>query len=65
VAKVPLVTAGAVDAATFGERMREWLGSPATLILLAAFAGCSLLLVLLRRRAVRRGGRRHRGAPVA
>ena len=65
VARVPLVTAAGVDAATFGERLREWLDRPATLVLLAAFAGCSLLLVLLRRRAVRRRGRRPRGAPVA
>jgi serine-type D-Ala-D-Ala carboxypeptidase (penicillin-binding protein 5/6) len=65
VARVPLVTARAVDAATFTERLREWLGRPVTLLLLAAFVGCSLLLVLLRRRALRRGGHRHRRAPVA
>lgn len=67
VARVPLVTADAVDAATFFDRLRDWLDSPMTLVLLAAFAVCSLYLVLLRRRAVRRRQRRRagRGAPVA
>jgi D-alanyl-D-alanine carboxypeptidase (penicillin-binding protein 5/6) len=67
VARVPLQTADAVDAATFFDRLRDWLGSPVTLVLLAAFAVCSLYLVLLRRRAVRRRQRRStgRGAPVA
>jgi serine-type D-Ala-D-Ala carboxypeptidase (penicillin-binding protein 5/6) len=67
VARVPLQTADAVDAATFFDRLRDWLGSPMTLVLLAAFAVCSLYLVLLRRRAVRRRERRRtgRGAPVA
>jgi D-alanyl-D-alanine carboxypeptidase (penicillin-binding protein 5/6) len=66
VARVPLVTADAVDAATFFDRLRDWLGSPVTLVLLAAFALCSLYLVLLRRRAVRRRQRRRagRGAPA-
>ena len=67
VARVPLVTAEPVDAATFFDRLRDWLGNPLTLVLLAAFAVCSLYLVLLRRRAVRRRQRRRagRGAPVA
>ena len=67
VARVPLQTADAVDAATFFDRLRDWLGHPVTLILLGAFALCSLYLVLLRRRAVRRRQRRRtgRGAPVA
>jgi serine-type D-Ala-D-Ala carboxypeptidase (penicillin-binding protein 5/6) len=67
VARIPLVTADAVDAATFFDRLRDWLDSPVTLVLLAAFAVCSLYLVLLRRRAVRRRQRRRagRGAPVA
>jgi serine-type D-Ala-D-Ala carboxypeptidase (penicillin-binding protein 5/6) len=67
VARVPLQTADAVDAATFFDRLRDWLGNPTTLILLAAFALCSLYLVLLRRRAVRRRQSRRtgRGAPVA
>jgi D-alanyl-D-alanine carboxypeptidase (penicillin-binding protein 5/6) len=66
VARVPLVTADAVDAATFMDRLRDWLSAPATLLLLVAFAACSLYLVLLRRRAMRRrAGRRGEGAPVA
>jgi D-alanyl-D-alanine carboxypeptidase (penicillin-binding protein 5/6) len=68
VARVPLETSDAVDAATFFDRLRDWLSTPATLILLAAFAVCSLYLVLLRRRAVRRRQQRRRagkGAPVA
>jgi D-alanyl-D-alanine carboxypeptidase (penicillin-binding protein 5/6) len=67
VARVPLQTADAVDAATFFDRLRDWLGSPVTLVLLAAFAVCSLYLALLRRRAVRRRQRRRagNGAPVA
>jgi D-alanyl-D-alanine carboxypeptidase (penicillin-binding protein 5/6) len=67
VARVPLQTADPVDAATFFDRLRDWLGNPVTLILLGAFALCSLYLVLLRRRAVRRRQRRRtgRGAPVA
>ena len=50
-----------------GAQLGDWLGSPVTLVLLAAFAVCSLYLVLLRRRAVRRRQRRRagRGAPVA
>jgi serine-type D-Ala-D-Ala carboxypeptidase (penicillin-binding protein 5/6) len=67
VARVPLVTAEPVDAATFLDRLRDWLSTTTTLLLLAVFAGCSLYLVLLRRRAVRRRERRRtgRGAPVA
>jgi D-alanyl-D-alanine carboxypeptidase (penicillin-binding protein 5/6) len=65
VARIPLVTAKEVDAATFIERLQEFLGRGSTLALLAAFALCSLYLVLLRRRAVRRRERRAKGAPVA
>jgi D-alanyl-D-alanine carboxypeptidase (penicillin-binding protein 5/6) len=67
VARVPLQTADPVDAATFFDRLRDWLGNPVTLILLGAFALCSLYLVLLRRRAVRRRQSRRtgRGASVA
>jgi D-alanyl-D-alanine carboxypeptidase (penicillin-binding protein 5/6) len=67
VARVPLVTADPVDAATFFDRLRDWLDSPVTLVLLGAFVLCSLYLVLLRRRAVRRRQARRtgRGAPVA
>ena len=67
VARVPLVTADPVDAASFMDRLRDWLGRPMTLLLLVAFAVCSLYLVLLRRRAVRRRQARRSGtgAPVA
>ncbi|HEY4094303.1 MAG TPA: D-alanyl-D-alanine carboxypeptidase family protein [Baekduia sp.] len=67
VARVPLQTAEPVDAATFIDRLRDFLGRPLTLVLLAAFAVCSLYLVLLRRRAVRRRQARRPGrrAPVA
>lgn len=68
IARVPLATAAPVDAASFMDRLRDWLGRPMTLLLLAAFAVCSLYLVLLRRRAVRRRQARRRtgtGAPVA
>jgi D-alanyl-D-alanine carboxypeptidase (penicillin-binding protein 5/6) len=67
VARVPLVTAGPVDAASFFDRLRDWLDRPVTLVLLGAFVLCSLYLVLLRRRAVRRRQSRRtgRGAPVA
>ncbi|QEC49937.1 D-alanyl-D-alanine carboxypeptidase [Baekduia soli] len=65
VARIPLVTARPVDAATFLDRLRDWLDRPVTLLLLGAFALCSLYLVLLRRRAVRRRQARRRGAPVA
>lgn len=53
-ARVPLVTARAVPKATLGERLRDYLRHGATLILLAGVLGCSLLLVVLRRRVVRR-----------
>jgi serine-type D-Ala-D-Ala carboxypeptidase (penicillin-binding protein 5/6) len=67
IARVPLITAEPVDAASFMDRLRDWLGRPMTLLLLAAFAVCSLYLVLLRRRAVRRRQARRtgKGAPVA
>ncbi|HEU4976029.1 MAG TPA: D-alanyl-D-alanine carboxypeptidase family protein [Baekduia sp.] len=67
VARVPLVTASAVDEATILDRLRDWLDSPATIVLLGLLAGCSVPLVLLRRRAVRRQERRRagRGATVA
>jgi D-alanyl-D-alanine carboxypeptidase (penicillin-binding protein 5/6) len=67
IARVPLITADPVDAASFMDRLRDWLGRPMTLLLLVAFAVCSLYLVLLRRRAVRRRQARRtgKGAPVA
>jgi len=65
IARVPLVTAGAVDAATFADRFRDWLSGSWTILLLGVLGVCSLSLVLLRRRAVRRRARRTRRAPVA
>jgi D-alanyl-D-alanine carboxypeptidase (penicillin-binding protein 5/6) len=54
VARTPLVTASAVPKATIGERLRDYLGRPLTILLLLGVLGCSLLLVGLRMRAVRR-----------
>jgi serine-type D-Ala-D-Ala carboxypeptidase (penicillin-binding protein 5/6) len=45
-----------VGSASVFERLRDYAGRPLTLLLLAALAVCSLQLVLLRRRAVRRRG---------
>jgi D-alanyl-D-alanine carboxypeptidase (penicillin-binding protein 5/6) len=53
VTRVALVTAAAVPEPSATERMRAWLGRPLTMLLLAALVLCSLLLVLLRLRAVR------------
>ena len=59
VARVPLVTAEPVAAATAGEKLQDFASRRATVLLLATFVACSLLLVLLRRRAMRgRRGRR-------
>lgn len=68
VARIPLVTAEAVDAASFMDRIRDWLGAPLTIALLVLFVAGSLYLVALRRRAVRRRRRRttsQQGASVA
>jgi D-alanyl-D-alanine carboxypeptidase (penicillin-binding protein 5/6) len=56
VARVPLVLGAEVQSASVFERLRDYAGRPLTLLLLAALAVCSLQLVLLRRRAVRRRG---------
>ncbi len=67
VARIPLVTARAVDAASFMDRIRDFLSAKLTLALLGVFVVCSLYLVALRRRARRRRRRRRtsQGAPVA
>ncbi len=62
-ARVPLVTAKAVPEATIGQRTRAWLGRTLTIVLLAALAVCTVQLVLLRRRVLRR--RRGQGAGEA
>jgi len=58
VGRTPLVTAAAVPEASTGERLTSVLGQPATLALVAGLLACTLLLVLLRRRVVRRVGGR-------
>ena len=64
VARVPLVTAAAVDGATAVERLSDFVSRPLTLILLAAFVVASLLLIALRRRAGQEA-RPARGAPAS
>jgi D-alanyl-D-alanine carboxypeptidase (penicillin-binding protein 5/6) len=54
VARAPLVTSRRLHPATFLQRLRHFAGSPLTLVLLGAFLGCSVYLVLLRRRLLRR-----------
>ena len=51
-----LVTARAVRAATVGERLTSVRALPAALALVAGLVACTVLLVLLRRRVVRRVG---------
>jgi serine-type D-Ala-D-Ala carboxypeptidase (penicillin-binding protein 5/6) len=63
-ARVPLVTARPVAKATVGQRVRGWLGSTATIVLLVALVACTVQLLLLRRRVVRRR-RRSAGEPEA
>ncbi|MFL5846775.1 MAG: D-alanyl-D-alanine carboxypeptidase family protein [Solirubrobacteraceae bacterium] len=58
VASTALVTARAVPKASVPQRVRSWLSRTGTILLLAFLVGCTVLLVLLRRRVVqgRRGG---------
>jgi D-alanyl-D-alanine carboxypeptidase (penicillin-binding protein 5/6) len=58
VSRTPLVTATAIRAATFGQRLRNYAARPLTLLAAAVLAICSLQLVVLRRRADRRRRRR-------
>ncbi len=55
--RVPLVTARAVSEATATQRLSDFLSRFGTILALAALVGCSLVLVLLRRRIIRRGPR--------
>jgi len=55
--RVPLVTARAVSEATAAQRLGDFLSRSGTILALAALVGCSLVLVLLRRRIIRRGPR--------
>jgi serine-type D-Ala-D-Ala carboxypeptidase (penicillin-binding protein 5/6) len=54
IARVPLVTQTAIDAASIWQRGDDVLGRTLTVVILSAVALASLQLVLLRRRAVRR-----------
>jgi D-alanyl-D-alanine carboxypeptidase (penicillin-binding protein 5/6) len=56
VASTALVIAQAVPAPTAPERVRSWISRPGTIALLAFLVGCTVLLVLLRRRLRRRRG---------
>lgn len=58
VGRTPLVTAAAVPEASTGERLMSVLERPGTMALVAGLLACTLLLVLLRRRVVRRVGGR-------
>ena len=54
VARVPLVTGAAVAEATLGERLGSVVSRPTTVVLVALLLACSLALMALRRRVVRR-----------
>ena len=56
VASTALVTAVAVPEASVPERVRSWASRTGTVLLLVFLLGCTVLLVLLRRRLVRRRG---------
>jgi D-alanyl-D-alanine carboxypeptidase (penicillin-binding protein 5/6) len=55
--RVPLVTARAVSEATATQRLSDFLSRFGTILALSALVGCSLVLVVLRRRITRRGPR--------
>lgn len=63
--RVPLVTATEVVEASTTDRLEDFAGRPGTKLLLGALVGCSLLLVLLRRRMGTRGGRQAGGTETA
>jgi serine-type D-Ala-D-Ala carboxypeptidase (penicillin-binding protein 5/6) len=52
--RVPLVTASAISAPTFAQRIGDYLGRGSTRAVLVALALCSLYLALVRRRSMRR-----------
>lgn len=54
VSRTPLVTARAVDAASFVDRLRTWLTRPLTVILLLIFGASSVYVLRVRRRAEQR-----------
>jgi hypothetical protein len=53
-ATVALVTQRAIVPATLGQRLRDFLSRPLTIVALGLLLGCSLLLATLRARATRR-----------
>ncbi len=53
--RIPLVTATEVAQATATDRLKDFVGRSGTKLLLVALVGCSLLLVVLRRRIGVRG----------
>lgn len=57
VASSALVVARDIPRASVPQRVRSWISRTGTLVLLAFLAGCTVLLVLLRRRVVQRRGR--------
>ena len=56
VARTPLITANAVREASLSERLSDVLLRPGSLLLVALLVACTVSLVLLRRRVVRRAG---------
>jgi D-alanyl-D-alanine carboxypeptidase (penicillin-binding protein 5/6) len=62
VGRTALVVARDVPKASVPERVRSWISRTGTLVLLAFLAGCTVLLLLLRRRVVHN---RSRGAGEA
>lgn len=60
-ASVPLITERAVSKATLGQRLRDFLSRPLTIVALGLLLGCSLLLATLRVRATRRETAGHSG----
>jgi serine-type D-Ala-D-Ala carboxypeptidase (penicillin-binding protein 5/6) len=65
IARVPLVTRSAIDAASIWQRGDDLLGRTLTVVILSAVALASLQLVLLRRRAVRRKRRQAGSSGIA
>jgi serine-type D-Ala-D-Ala carboxypeptidase (penicillin-binding protein 5/6) len=62
-AAVSLITQRTVATATLGQRLRDFLLRPLTLVAMAVLVGCSLLLAILRARATRREPARHERTP--
>jgi serine-type D-Ala-D-Ala carboxypeptidase (penicillin-binding protein 5/6) len=65
VARVPLVTRGAIAQASFWQRADDLLGRTLTVVVIAAVALASLQVVFLRRRAVQRRRRQEERTGIA